>query len=154
MRQSPTRSPASWSSHRDGGRAQCIPRSLPEPTAHTLSATRDWALQHLDEPLTLDILARRARISTRTLVRMWRQETGATPHQWVLTARIDHARELLEATTLSVEQIADQTGLAGAPTSVPDSATASTPRPPRIAGCANAPAQAADHHHVNGSRQG
>nr|WP_237545119.1 helix-turn-helix domain-containing protein [Streptomyces sp. SID4946] len=42
---------------------------------------------------------------------MWRQETGATPHQWVLTARIDHARELLEATTLSVEQIADETGL-------------------------------------------
>ncbi|MFJ2846901.1 helix-turn-helix domain-containing protein [Streptomyces griseofuscus] len=35
----------------------------------------------------------------------------ATPHQWVLTVRIDHARELLEATTLSVEQIADQTGL-------------------------------------------
>ncbi|MEU7502331.1 DJ-1/PfpI family protein [Streptomyces griseofuscus] len=51
------------------------PRRRPGP-AHTLSATRDWALQHLDEPLTLDILARRARISTRTLVRMWRQETG------------------------------------------------------------------------------
>ena len=97
--------------HRDGGQAQYIARSLPEPTAHTLSATRDWALQRLDEPLTLDILARHARISTRTLVRMWRQETGATPHQWVLTARIDHARELLEATPLSVEQIADQTGL-------------------------------------------
>jgi transcriptional regulator GlxA family with amidase domain len=97
--------------HRDGGQAQYITRSLPEPTAHTLSATRDWALQHLDESLTLDILASHARISTRTLVRMWRQETGATPHQWVLTARIDHARELLEATTLSIEQIADQTGL-------------------------------------------
>jgi len=27
--------------HRDGGQAQYIARSLPEPTAHTLSATRD-----------------------------------------------------------------------------------------------------------------
>ncbi len=100
--------------HRDGGQAQYIARSLPEPAAHTLGPTRDWALHHLDEELSLDTLARHARISTRTLGRMWRQETGATPHQWLLTARIDYARELLEATTLSIEQIAGQTGLGSA----------------------------------------
>lgn len=41
---------------------------------------------------------------------MWRQETGITPHQWLLTARINHARELLEATDLGIEQIAAQSG--------------------------------------------
>ncbi|GHD80934.1 AraC family transcriptional regulator [Streptomyces mirabilis] len=97
--------------HRDGGQAQYIAQSLPEPTAHTLAPTRDWALRHLEETLTLDALANHARVSTRTLVRMWRQETGVTPHQWLLTARVNHARELLEVTDLGVEQIATQSGL-------------------------------------------
>ncbi|MGW7255212.1 GlxA family transcriptional regulator [Streptomyces sp. NPDC054834] len=97
--------------HRDGGQAQYIAQALPEPTAHTLADTREWALRHLDESLTLDVLARHARVSTRTLVRMWRQETGITPHQWLLTARVNHARELLEVTDLGIEQIATQSGL-------------------------------------------
>ncbi|MCX4459833.1 DJ-1/PfpI family protein [Streptomyces sp. NBC_01340] len=97
--------------HRDGGQAQYITQSLPEPTAHTLADTRDWALRHLEEALTLAALADRARVSTRTLVRMWRQETGVTPHQWLLTARVNHARELLEVTDLGIEQIAAQSGL-------------------------------------------
>ena len=97
--------------HRDGGQAQYIAQSLPEPTAHTLADTRDWALRHLEETLTLAALADRARVSTRTLVRMWRQETGVTPHQWLLTARVNHARELLEVTDLGIEQIAAQSGL-------------------------------------------
>ncbi|WP_330478823.1 helix-turn-helix domain-containing protein [Streptomyces platensis] len=97
--------------HRDGGQAQYIARSLPEPTAHTLADTREWAVRHLDEALTLDVLARHARVSTRTLVRMWRQETGSTPHQWLLRARVNHARELLEVTDLGIEQIADRCGL-------------------------------------------
>ncbi|MEU8876064.1 helix-turn-helix domain-containing protein [Streptomyces javensis] len=97
--------------HRDGGQAQYIAQSLPEPTARTLADTRDWALSHLDEPLTLEVLARHARVSTRTLVRMWRQETGITPHQWLLTARVNHVRELLEVTDLGIERIAAQSGL-------------------------------------------
>ncbi|MFI1500856.1 GlxA family transcriptional regulator [Streptomyces platensis] len=97
--------------HRDGGQAQYIARPLPEPTAHTLADTREWAVRHLDEALTLDALARHARVSTRTLVRMWRQETGSTPHQWLLSARVNHARELLEVTDLGIEQIADRSGL-------------------------------------------
>ncbi|MCX5554534.1 GlxA family transcriptional regulator [Streptomyces sp. NBC_00038] len=96
--------------HRDGGQAQYIDRTLPSPTDHTLADTRDWALGRLNETLTLDILARHARVSARTLIRMWRQETGITPHQWLLTARINHARELLEATDLGIEQIATHSG--------------------------------------------
>ncbi|WP_371596841.1 GlxA family transcriptional regulator [Streptomyces sp. NBC_00564] len=99
------------SPHREGSQAQFIDRSLPSPTAHSLADTRDWALQHLDEDLRLDALARHARVSARTLNRMWRQETGVTPHQWLLTARINHARELLEATELSIGHIAARCGL-------------------------------------------
>lgn len=33
------------------------------------------------------------------------------PHQWLLSARVNHARELLEVTDLGIEQIADRCGL-------------------------------------------
>lgn len=97
--------------HRDGGQAQYISRPLPDPTATSLAATREWALARLAEPLTLDSLAAHAGVSTRTLTRLWRAETGVSPHRWLLTARINHARELLEQTDQSVEQVAGRCGL-------------------------------------------
>ncbi len=97
--------------HRDGGQAQYITRSLPAARAGTLADTRDWALRSLGEDLTLPQLAAHAGVSPRTLTRLWRQETGVSPHQWLVTARINRARELLETTDLQVEQIATRCGL-------------------------------------------
>ncbi|WP_371596838.1 GlxA family transcriptional regulator [Streptomyces sp. NBC_00564] len=97
--------------HRDGTQSQFISRALPEEPSQSLNATRAWALHHLSEPLSLDDLARHAQVSTRTLIRMWRQETGSSPHQWLVTARLNNARELLEATDLSVGRIAARSGL-------------------------------------------
>jgi len=100
--------------HRDGGQSQYIVRSLPEPTAVSLAATRDWALRRLAEDLSIPRLAAHARVSPRTLTRMWRQETGASARQWLLTARINRARELLETTAFGVEQVAARSGLGSA----------------------------------------
>jgi transcriptional regulator GlxA family with amidase domain len=97
--------------HRDGGQAQYIANSLPDPAATTLAPTREWALSRLGEVVTIRQLAGHASVSTRTLTRMWRQETGVSPHRWLLTARINRARELLERTQLSVELVAAQCGL-------------------------------------------
>ncbi|WP_315987692.1 GlxA family transcriptional regulator [Streptomyces sp. uw30] len=96
---------------RDGTQSQIIPRALPDEPSQSLNATRTWALHHLCEPLSLDDLARHTQVSTRTLLRMWRQETGSSPYQWLVTARLNHARELLEATDLSIERIAAQSGV-------------------------------------------
>lgn len=75
-----------------------------------------WMEQHLDRPLLIDELARRAAISTRTLNRRFREQTGTTPLQWLLIARIRRAQQFLETTDLSVEQIAMQVGFASATT--------------------------------------
>jgi transcriptional regulator GlxA family with amidase domain len=45
------------------------------------------------------------------LARLWREETGVSPHQRLLNARVDRARELLETTDLPVAQIAIRSGL-------------------------------------------
>lgn len=97
--------------YRSGGQAQYVPRSVPEPLGERFAATREWALHRLDRPLTLDVLARHAAVSPRTFSRRFAADTGCTPMQWVLRARIDLARELLERSERSVEQIADDVGL-------------------------------------------
>ncbi|MFJ1753926.1 GlxA family transcriptional regulator [Kitasatospora sp. NPDC088134] len=97
--------------YRSGGQAQYLPRSVPEPVGERFAATREWALHRLDEPLTVRSLARHAAVSPRTFSRRFVEDTGYTPMQWVLRARVDLARELLERSAHSVERIAAETGL-------------------------------------------
>jgi transcriptional regulator GlxA family with amidase domain len=97
--------------HRSGGQAQYVPHSVPEPLGERFAATREWALHRLGKPLTLEILARHAAVSARTFSRRFAEDTGYTPMEWILRARIDMARELLELSERAVEQIAADVGL-------------------------------------------
>jgi transcriptional regulator GlxA family with amidase domain len=96
--------------HRDGGQAQFVDAPLPTSDARGLAPTRAWALERLREPLTVAAMARHARCSERTFARRFRAETGTTPLQWLLRERVVHARRLLEATDLPVEEVAAEAG--------------------------------------------
>jgi AraC family transcriptional activator FtrA len=97
--------------HRDGGQAQFIRRRTdPAAGAAGLAATRAWALERLAEPLSVPALARHAGVSPRTFARHFRAETGTTPARWLLDQRVLAARQLLERTPLSVEQVAARSG--------------------------------------------
>ncbi|WP_263166183.1 GlxA family transcriptional regulator [Streptomyces sp. SCSIO ZS0520] len=100
--------------YRDGGQAQYIERPLPEPTAAGTAATRDWALDHLHLPLTLEELAAHARMSLRTFARRFREETGVSPGRWLTQQRVLRARHLLESSDLPVDRIAHEVGFATA----------------------------------------
>ncbi len=95
---------------REGGQAQFIERRAPTDDAST-AATRQWALDHLDEPLSIEQLARHARMSERTFSRRFRDETGQSPGAWVRTRRVELARELLETADLPVDEVARRAGL-------------------------------------------
>ncbi|MFJ4220754.1 GlxA family transcriptional regulator [Curtobacterium luteum] len=97
--------------HRSGGQAQYIERAVPAPADATYADTREWALRHLGDPLTLADLAGHASVSSRTFSRRFLESTGYTPMQWVLRARVDLARELLEQSDLAVDQVAARVGL-------------------------------------------
>ncbi|MEV0647424.1 helix-turn-helix domain-containing protein [Phytomonospora sp. NPDC050363] len=95
---------------RDGGQAQYIERPVPDPAERGTAATRAWAIERLDRPLTLEILAGHARMSRRTFTRRFRDETGQSPARWLTAQRLDAARHLLERSDLAVDQIAVRTG--------------------------------------------
>ncbi|XUL86158.1 GlxA family transcriptional regulator [Streptomyces galilaeus] len=97
---------------RDGGQAQFIQQPVPDSGATSTAATRDWALGHLDEPLALNDLARHAGMSLRTFARRFNDEVGLSPGRWLIQQRVARARDLLEASDLSVDQIAGRVGFA------------------------------------------
>jgi transcriptional regulator GlxA family with amidase domain len=98
---------------RDGGQAQYIQHPVPEASANGTSATRQWALENLHEPLSLADLAGHARMSLRTFARRFSEEVGMSPGRWVIQQRVDRARHLLETTDLAGDVVHGQVGFAG-----------------------------------------
>ncbi|WP_040765989.1 GlxA family transcriptional regulator [Tsukamurella sp. 1534] len=95
---------------REGTQAQFVDAPVPARGPGSTVAVRDWALRNLAENLGVERLARRAGMSVRTFNRRFREETGQTPGAWVLRRRLDHARELLEATDRPVDAVARDAG--------------------------------------------
>jgi transcriptional regulator GlxA family with amidase domain len=95
---------------RAGDLVQVVDRPLPADPDTSLAHLRAWMIEHLHEPLPLDLLAARAIMSRRQFTRVFRAETGMSPWQWLLNERLKEARRLLEGTRVPVEQIGFKCG--------------------------------------------
>jgi transcriptional regulator GlxA family with amidase domain len=102
---------------RDGGQAQFIVHAPPAPLGLSLDPTLRWLEKNLGKALSLRLIARKASLSVRTLSRRFREQTGLTPLQWLLRARVYRAQVLLETTRLPVEVITDKVGF-GSPSAL------------------------------------
>jgi transcriptional regulator GlxA family with amidase domain len=101
--------------HRDGGQAQYVETPLPKaPDAPTLEPLLAWLIEHLDRPVDVETMARRAHMAPRTFARRFRAETGTTPHDWLTGQRVLLARQLLEDTDLGVDAVALRSGFGDA----------------------------------------
>lgn len=96
--------------HRDGGQRQFVERPVPTTEAESLGPVLTHVLDRLGEQHAVADLARLAAMSERTFARRFVAETGTTPHQWITEQRVLRARELLEETDLSVEDVARDAG--------------------------------------------
>lgn len=99
---------------RDGGQAQYIATPIAAVAADSLAPVLDWALANLSDPLDVPTLARRAAMSERTFARRFKQETGTTPHRWLVAQRVALADSLLEAGAMGVEEVARECGFGSA----------------------------------------
>jgi transcriptional regulator GlxA family with amidase domain len=97
---------------REGGQAQYIEAPVPRTPRDGTAATRQWALEHLHEPLVLADLAQHARMSLRTFARRFTDEVGMSPGRWIVQQRVARARHLLESSDLPVDEIAGHAGFA------------------------------------------
>jgi transcriptional regulator GlxA family with amidase domain len=102
--------------HRDGGQAQFVRTPVQSTEVETLAPLLDWMTEHLHEQLPVERLAARVHMSLRTFARRFRDETGTTPLQWVTAQRLALTEELLEDSSLSIDQIATRVGFGNAAT--------------------------------------
>ncbi|SOD64393.1 Transcriptional regulator GlxA family, contains an amidase domain and an AraC-type DNA-binding HTH domain [Streptomyces zhaozhouensis] len=87
---------------------------VPAPDRASLRATREWAIAHVAEPLTVQRMADHSLLSRRTFVRRFTRETGLPPMRWVALQRLYHARRLLETSDWPVERVAGAAGFGSA----------------------------------------
>jgi transcriptional regulator GlxA family with amidase domain len=101
---------------REGGQAQFILHELPPvPQGSIMEPVLHWIEENLAAQLTVRQMAAHCGMSERTFNRRFREQTGTTPLQWLLRARVRRAQYLLEHTGHGVERIAQQAGF-GSPT--------------------------------------
>ena len=88
-----------------------LPDSMPgRNIARSLAETRRYMEEHLDEPLTIPALSRRACLSATTFKEGFRQLYGLPVHTWLRKRRMERAAELLHTPGLSLEGVAKAVG--------------------------------------------
>jgi transcriptional regulator GlxA family with amidase domain len=100
---------------RPGGQSQfSTALSAQQAARPELRELQAWIATHLEEDLTVPVLAERALMSERSFARAFHREVGQTPAAYVEALRVERARDLLEDGAPSLEAVAQATGFASA----------------------------------------
>jgi transcriptional regulator GlxA family with amidase domain len=95
---------------RAGGQSQYIAAPVKERCTDSFAEVTEWMLEHLEEELTIDELARRALMSPRTFARRFKADLGTTPGAWLNRQRLLRAQQLLEESSLGLDAVAAESG--------------------------------------------
>lgn len=95
---------------RPGGQSQFSAPLRMQSVEGPLAPLLKWIADNPCADLRTENLAERANMSLRNFFRAFEDATGSTPAEWVERTRVDHAKRLLEQTSLAVDQVAFQSG--------------------------------------------
>jgi len=103
--------------HRRGGQKQFINHNVTVDEKSQIYELVSWIEENINDNYSIEKMAKHVCMSPRTFNRKFKLELGLAPFEWLKVARIKHAKQLLESTNLSVEQISYNSGL-GSPTNM------------------------------------
>ena len=96
---------------RSGGQAQFIELPVTNRVSDQRIATvMDHVREHLRHKHSLDSLADQAMMHRRSFTRRFKRLTGLSVNEWLIEERLRYCQQLLESSSLSIEQVADQAG--------------------------------------------
>ncbi|MEE8119096.1 MAG: GlxA family transcriptional regulator [Gammaproteobacteria bacterium] len=102
---------------RPGGQSQ-FSRHLQAQQSDTdrIQKLQLWILDHIDEELSVEQLARQVAMSPRNFARRFKLDFGITPAKHVELLRVESARDKLQETRLPIEKIATRCGFGSSET--------------------------------------
>ena len=95
---------------RPGGQAQFSAALALQAAEDKFGALHDWINGHLDDELSLSVLADQAGMSERSFSRHYAEATGQTPARAIERLRVEAARRMLSESRLPVKRIAQRCG--------------------------------------------
>ena len=96
---------------RQGGQAQFSPLTAAvAPQETPVTRLQNYMLEHLDETFSIERMAGLATMSPRHFARVFTREVNMTPMEFLQSARIDCARNLLETSDLPLKTVAFKSG--------------------------------------------
>ncbi|MGL5393423.1 MAG: GlxA family transcriptional regulator, partial [Shewanella sp.] len=97
---------------RAGGQRQYIPSPFPRNVIQEtgLSAVMARVEEQINQPHSIDGLAKRCAMSRRTFTRNFKAAYGCTLGEWLLHKRLQLSQSLLETTDLSIAKVAESAG--------------------------------------------
>jgi transcriptional regulator GlxA family with amidase domain len=95
---------------RPGGQAQFSAALALQAADDRFGALHDWINNHLDDELSLSVLADHAGMSERSFSRHYAEATGQTPARAIERLRVEAARRLLSESRTPVKRIAQRCG--------------------------------------------
>lgn len=79
-------------------------------TSYEIDITKKYIEQHFLEQLTIEIIANFVGYNSNYLCTKFKNETGMTIHQYLISIRIKHAKQLLITSNFSIENVASRCG--------------------------------------------
>jgi len=84
----------------------CMADSIQPEHHNAIEEILPYISDNIDKPLTVEKLAKRACMSSFYFLRVFKKETGLTPHRYIIVARINTAKFLLRTTDFPIKKIA------------------------------------------------
>jgi transcriptional regulator GlxA family with amidase domain len=102
---------------RPGGQSQfSVALTAPLANRPSLRELQSWIHEHPDADLGVETLARRMAMSPRNFARIFTRELAVTPARYVERARVEAARQWLEDSRASLDEVAAACGFGSAET--------------------------------------
>jgi transcriptional regulator GlxA family with amidase domain len=96
---------------RAGGQSQFSSHLISDATRHAeIRAVQNWALENIEKDIRSADMAMRLPRSIRSFNRCFKEETGTTPSAFLMRARVEAARRMLEEGRLPAKTIAGKAG--------------------------------------------
>lgn len=92
------------------GILEAVRKQNEEETSRPIRQAKQYILNHYTEPITLEMVAERARFSSSYFSNLFKRETGTGFNEYVTKLRIERAKELLKNTGKNVKDVCTEVG--------------------------------------------